>query len=607
MLIFRGRHFDMTATPNGTVSRSLSMRAVALALTATLLPSLSVAATHRPAKHGKAATAHASAKTASTKSSHHTTELERAAAAERKPAKGHAAKADVAATKASTKRDAIEAARAMVHGPNAVKANHIPMPDPVAPKKAAPVEQAADSATQDRVHAWYKTRNAAPAADQTVADAAPAKPAPARVKAVKAVATPDLSTEPHKATVEDFDRAVQQQKQMIQAAQQQNQARTTDADDAAEAATQIPRTAPTARVALPFVHGDLLTQQAADTQTASVDNDDAPVTTPTPLPTAQSAPAKVAAARAVVIRREPAPAVAAVKSAAKKPELDTETAQALTDATFDDDASPVIDKPAPVVTAKVAPVKRAVAASDDDMADAAVIPAVKVDLYDTRGHLRMLPAMKGTHEILVHQNQMAASDGLDRIEDDEQLLQMRRYKLLVSLPDNEAIQVNDPLPSDRRYARPWTVRFLNDLARAHYARFHTPLVITSAVRTVEFQKHLIRINGNAAPPTGDVASPHLYGQAVDLGKRGMSMTEIAWMRAYLTPVESAGKIDVEEEFQQACFHISVYRRYLGLPQKKNAPVPDALPQRKMELVKATPAPSSKRRRHISALLAAGVR
>ncbi|HEY9139043.1 MAG TPA: DUF5715 family protein [Terriglobus sp.] len=595
----------MTAIPNGTVSRSLSVRAVAFALAATLLPSLSHAATHRPAaKHGTTTHAKAAAKPASTKSSHRNTELERAAATTtHKATKVRAAKADVVATK-STKRDAIEAARVMVHGANAVHANPIPMPETVASRKATPAGDAADRATQDRVHAWYKTRNAAATADQTVADAAPEKPAPTRVKAVKAVATPDLSPVPHKATVEDFDRALQQQRQVIQAAQQQDQARTTDADDAAEAATQIPRTAPTARVAAPFVHGDLLTQQAAETQTASLD-EDAPANPTAPLPTAQSAPAKAAAARAIIIRREPAPAVAAVKSAAKKPELDTETAQALTDATFDDDA-PSADKPAPTLVAKTAPVKRAVVASDDDVADAAVIPAVKVDLYDTRGHLKMLPAMKGSHEILVHQNQMAAADGLDRIEDDDQLRQMRRYKLLVSLPDNEAIMVNDAMPSDRRYARPWAVRFLNDLARAHYARFHTPLVITSAVRTVEFQKHLVRINGNAAPPTGDVASPHLYGQAIDLGKRGMSMTEIAWMRAYLTPVESAGKIDVEEEFQQACFHISVYRRYLGLPQKKNAPVPDALPQRKMELVKASPAPS-KRRRHISALLAAGVR
>ena len=596
---------DMTATPNGTVSRSHMVRAVALALAATLLPSLSHAATHRPAaKHGTAATAHSKA-AAVTKSTRHTTELARAAAPTHKTRKGGAEKTEVAVSKPH-ERDAIEAARVMVHA-NAVHANPIPMPDTVATRKAAPANDVADRATQDRVHAWYSSRNAVAATDQTVADATPAKSAPARVKAVKAVATPDLSTEPHKATVEDFDRALQQQRQVIQAAQQQNQARTTDADDAAEAATQIPRTAPTARVALPFVHGDLLTQPpAADTQTASIDNNDAPTTPVVPTPTAQSAPAKVAAAHAIIVRRDPAPAVAAVKTAAKKPELDTETAQALTDATFDDDDAPSTNKPAVIAHVAPAPVKRAVVANDDDVADAAIIPAVKVDLYDDRGHLKMLPAMKGTHEILVHQNQMATADGLDRIEDDEQLQQMRRYKLLVALPDNEAIMVNDPMPSDRRYARPWTVRFLNDLSRAHYARFHTPLVITSAVRTVEFQKHLVRINGNAAPPTGDVASPHLYGQAIDLGKRGMSMTEIAWMRAYLTPVEGSGKIDVEEEFQQSCFHISVYRRYLGLPQKKNAPVPDALPQRKMELVKATPAPS-KRRRRISALLAAGVR
>ena len=33
------------------------------------------------------------------------------------------------------------------------------------------------------------------------------------------------------------------------------------------------------------------------------------------------------------------------------------------------------------------------------------------------------------------------------------------------------------------------------------------------------------------------------------------------MRDYLLPLMRAGKIDVEEEFQQSCFHISVYRSY----------------------------------------------
>ncbi len=34
------------------------------------------------------------------------------------------------------------------------------------------------------------------------------------------------------------------------------------------------------------------------------------------------------------------------------------------------------------------------------------------------------------------------------------------------------------------------------------------------------------------------------------------------MRAYLQPLIDQGKIDVEEEFQQACFHISVYKAYV---------------------------------------------
>jgi hypothetical protein len=34
-----------------------------------------------------------------------------------------------------------------------------------------------------------------------------------------------------------------------------------------------------------------------------------------------------------------------------------------------------------------------------------------------------------------------------------------------------------------------------------------------------------------------------------------------------------GKLDVEEEFQQACFHISVYRTYLpSLPATRRRPV-----------------------------------
>ncbi len=194
-----------------------------------------------------------------------------------------------------------------------------------------------------------------------------------------------------------------------------------------------------------------------------------------------------------------------------------------------------------------------------------IAPEPLVALYDKRGRLIVPPAMKGSHEVLVHQNVMADSDGLERIQDDEDLSRMRAGKLLVALPDNDGIQTDERLPDNRRYCRPWTAAFLTAMARAHYARFHSPLQVNSAVRTVEFQQRLIRTNGNAAPAEGSTASPHLTGQAVDIAKHGLSMTEIAWLRGYLLPLVQAGKVDVEEEFQQACFHISVYKKYIPQP------------------------------------------
>lgn len=194
--------------------------------------------------------------------------------------------------------------------------------------------------------------------------------------------------------------------------------------------------------------------------------------------------------------------------------------------------------------------------------DEASTPVLLPTLYNRRGRLIVPPPLRGSHDILVHQNQVAEREGLDRVQNDEDLLNLRSEHLLVSLPATNALQIDERLPANRRYCRPWTAEFLAALARAHYAHFHTPLQINSAVRTVEFQQHLVHINGNAAPAEGDTASPHLTGQAIDIAKHGLSLTEIAWLRGYLLPLVQEGKVDVEEEFQQACFHISVYKKYL---------------------------------------------
>lgn len=200
--------------------------------------------------------------------------------------------------------------------------------------------------------------------------------------------------------------------------------------------------------------------------------------------------------------------------------------------------------------------------------DQASIPEVPL----SRARLALVPPLKGSHESLVRQNTRADADGLERIEDDADLSRLVRARLLVSLPASEQLHVNPSMETNRRYCRPWTSSFLSDLAAAHYQRFKRPLQVNSAVRTVEYQRKLIRINGNAAPAEGDIASPHLTGATIDIGKKGLSLSEVGWMRAFLLPLQQAGKIDVEEEFAQSCFHISVYRSYspAGSPRTNSA-------------------------------------
>jgi hypothetical protein len=188
------------------------------------------------------------------------------------------------------------------------------------------------------------------------------------------------------------------------------------------------------------------------------------------------------------------------------------------------------------------------------------------------GRLFVPAPLVGSLASLERQNERDDAEGLTRIEDDAQLNAMRREGELVALPVSAQLRVNSELPMNRRYTRPWTAAFLVNTARAHYYRFDRPLQVNSAVRTVAYQRYLIRVNGNAAPAEGDTASPHLTGATIDIAKKGLSLSEIAWMRAYLLPLETAGKIDVEEEFYQSCFHITVYKSYLPIakPMRHNS-------------------------------------
>jgi len=184
--------------------------------------------------------------------------------------------------------------------------------------------------------------------------------------------------------------------------------------------------------------------------------------------------------------------------------------------------------------------------------------------------------LKGSRESMLRQNERTFGDDLERIQDDDQLQLLTENKELVDLPENDSLRIAANLPVERRYCRPWTRTFLDDMSREYYTEFGQPLQVNSAVRTVQVQKKLRRRNRNAAMIDGDVASPHLTGAAIDIARRGMTKTQIKWMRDYLLSLRDAGQIDVAEEFRTRCFHITVYKEYelsrLESPGSLAAPV-----------------------------------
>ncbi len=129
------------------------------------------------------------------------------------------------------------------------------------------------------------------------------------------------------------------------------------------------------------------------------------------------------------------------------------------------------------------------------------------------------------------------------------------------LARGETLRIDPRLDPARRYCRPWTRDFLNDLSQAYYDQFHDQIQVNSAVRTVLVQKKLRRHNRNAAPENGETASSHLAGITVDIQRRGMTGAQVKWMEAYLMPLNEQGLVEPEEERHQWVFHVAVSGRY----------------------------------------------
>jgi Family of unknown function (DUF5715) len=185
----------------------------------------------------------------------------------------------------------------------------------------------------------------------------------------------------------------------------------------------------------------------------------------------------------------------------------------------------------------------------------------------------IIPALRGSRDSLLKQNEEIDRVGLPRVQDDEQLEQLKAVGYLVPVRESKSLRFDSALAEDRRYCRPWTLAFLDDLSRDYYEKFRAPIQVNSAVRTAEQQRRLRRHNGNAAPEMGETASSHLAGVTVDIGKRGMTRKQHKWMADYLAKLKADGVIEPEEERRQPVFHVMVAHRYLAYSGRETGPVP----------------------------------
>jgi hypothetical protein len=193
----------------------------------------------------------------------------------------------------------------------------------------------------------------------------------------------------------------------------------------------------------------------------------------------------------------------------------------------------------------------------------AVRPVVPAHYHHMRRMHRVAwnPVFKPSHESLLLQNAEIDRLSLPRIYDDKELNRLIEKQELVPIIPSETLRIQPALDPGRRYCRPWTLDFVQDISEAYYKEFHEQIQVNSAVRTVLVQRKLRRHNRNAAPESGEIASSHLAGLTVDLQRRGMTKAQVKWMEDYMRPLKELGLIEPEEERRQWCFHIMVSGDY----------------------------------------------
>jgi LysM repeat protein len=173
---------------------------------------------------------------------------------------------------------------------------------------------------------------------------------------------------------------------------------------------------------------------------------------------------------------------------------------------------------------------------------------------------------------LAAENAAAAADGLSRMKSLKMVARFRRAGLVVPVAATTRTYYVTRVAPELRVTRPWTKRFILQLAAAFHELFDEPLRVSSLTRTVSAQHALRLTNTNAAPAHGLVQSTHLTGAAVDVSKRGLDATQVMWLRTVLDRLERRRLVYAAEEFREPHFHVFVRKRYLDYARRLSSPV-----------------------------------
>lgn len=173
-------------------------------------------------------------------------------------------------------------------------------------------------------------------------------------------------------------------------------------------------------------------------------------------------------------------------------------------------------------------------------------------------------SLKGSADSLAWQNKIADEQKLPRVIDDKELEQLKRSGVLVRMP--EAFRIDPRLNQKWQWVLPEAARFLEDLGVQFINHFGRFFKTTSAIRTLARQLEIAKEgNPNAElPAEGPRRTVHNTGATVDISKIDMNEEELKWMRKELLRLEKLQVIEAtEEDFKQKCFHIMVFRTYVG--------------------------------------------